>query len=175
MKHIHVNDLQGKIKIEKESVADLIELIRVSPVAMRILLLLSVYVDKTNSLITTVKTLNYMLNLKSSQTEYGLRKLAKEGFIDLEAVKLDHKQSAEVVSHNDELYFDSACTIWEVISRERASNFDLTGKYIKVTVNSAVISSTKVRENRVLFKVKDNLFFDKDINENEIDLTWWID
>lgn len=174
MKHLNVKDMQGKIKINKQSLGDLVELTRISPISTRIFLMLSAYVDKNNRIVTTVNTINYMLNTKSEVTQYGLRKLAKEGFIDLEVVKLNHEQTAELVTHNLDLYFTSGEAIWQVISRERASKVDLTGKYIRVTINSAVLTGTKEHDNRVLFKVKGNLFFDKNINENEISLSYWL-
>ena len=99
--------MQGKIKLDKQSLADFIELIRISPVSARILLVLTAYVDKHNKVITTLKTISQMLNIKDPMTAYGLRKLVKEGFIELEVVKLDHKQTAETVTHDLELYFES--------------------------------------------------------------------
>lgn len=174
MKHIKAKDLSGKIKLDKKSIGDIIELTRISPVSTRILLLISAYVDKHNSLITTVDTLSYMLNLKNETTSYGIRKLFKEGFIDLCIVKLDYKNKGSIVKHDEELYFDSGEKIWEVISRERASILDLTGRYLKIMINPKVITGTKERDNRVLFKVKDSIFFDKDINENEIGLSYWL-
>lgn len=173
MKHIRISDMQGKIKIDKQSLADLVELIRVSPISARILLVLSAYVDKKNRLITTPKTISKMLNAKTELVEYGFRKLAKEGFIDLEVVKLNHKQTAELVTHDLELYWDSEETIWQVISRQRAEQVDLTGKYIRATLNSAVITGTKNGENRTLFQVTNNLFFDRNINDNEIFNEGW--
>lgn len=165
--------MQGKIKLDKQSLADFIELIRISPVSARILLALTAYVDKHNKVITTIKTLSQMLNLKDAMTAYGLRKLVKEGFIELEVVKLDHKQTAETVTHNLELYFESEYTVWEVISRQRAENLDLTGKYIRATINPAVLTGTKDYTNRVFFNVEKNLFFDKEVNENEIISDGW--
>ena len=174
MKHIDIKNMQGKIKINKQSLADLIELIRISPISARILLVLSAYIDKKNRIVTTVKTLSHILNLKKEEIEYGLRKLAKEGFIDLEVVKLDHKQTAELVTHDENLYYESECTVWEVISRQRASNLDFNGRYIRATVNSNVITGTKDQDNRAFINIKNNLFFDKSLNENEIIADGWL-
>lgn len=174
MRHIKVKDLEGKLKINKECIADIIELIRISPIASRILLVLAVHVDKHNRIITTPKTLADILNMKISEVTYGIRKLAKEGFIDLEIVKLNHKQEAELVKHDIDLYYESKETIWEVISRERASKLDFTGRYLRITINSYVMSGTKNNNNRALINIKNALFFDRNLSNDEIISDGWI-
>lgn len=174
MKHISVKDLEGKIRINKRSIADLIELTRVSPVATRLFLTISAYMDKHNTIITSLSTLSHILNLKKEMTAYGLRKLAKEGFIDLAVVKINHENQGILVKHDEDLYDLTDGTVWEVISKERASNLDIKGDYLRITLNSAVATGPKYRNNRLLLGIKHNLFFDKDINENEIGLSYWL-
>ena len=50
---------------------------------------------------------------------------------------------------------------------------DLTGKYIRATINPAVLTGTKDYTHRVFFNVNKNLFFDKEVNENEIFSDGW--
>ena len=61
MKHIVNRHSLGNIEIDKDSLADITELIRISPTASRVLFVISNFADSTNSLISKVKTIAKVL------------------------------------------------------------------------------------------------------------------
>ena len=90
--HIKNKDACGNIEIDKSCVGDIIELTRTNPTCTRVLFTLANYADKTNSLITDVHTLSYILGEKDSLVRYSLNKLFDLCYIDIKRVEIDHSQ-----------------------------------------------------------------------------------
>lgn len=176
MKHIPIHNLSNKkIEIDSQSLADISELIRESDIAARILFLLSAYIDKNNSLITNINTISKMIGKDNNKIKYGLLKLKNEGFIDLEIVNIEHINKIIKYIHDYNLYLKSNRKKWKIIKKHKGIKFKLIGKYIRITINSAVLVSKSKRKNSILLELYNNtLFYDKDLNDNEISSSYWI-
>ena len=174
MKHLPVYNIQGKLELDKQSLADISELIRESDIAARLLFLISAYADKNNQLITNTKTISVLLGKGINAVNYALNKLNKEGFVDLEIVKLNHKNNMKKCIHDYDLYDESDEEVWQVIKKVKGYKLQLVSEYLRITVNSAVIKVNSDRKNSVLLNIYKRLFYNKDINDNEISNSYWV-
>ena len=168
MKHIVNRHSLGNIEIDKDSLADITELIRISPTASRVLFVISNFADSTNSLISNVKTIAKVLGESKESVKYSLCKLAKEGFIDIAKIKINHQQDIFKYIHDKQKYDLTNGNIWTVIGTELVDTYSIDGVYNKFTVNSAVIKCSDNKINNVLLHAKGNLFYDTNIDNSEI-------
>lgn len=173
MKHISNPHNVGNIEIAKYSLADISELIRESPISARVLFCIANNADSNNELITDIKTLSKIFNIKKEEIKYALNKLFKNGFIDITTVKIDHKEDIYKYIHDEVLYEKSKKTIWNVVDTELVYEYKVKGTFNKFTVNEAVIKCSDNKHSNVLLHVKNHLFFDKNINDNEISGQYW--
>lgn len=175
MKHIPIHNLTNtRLTISSQCLADISELIRESSISVRILFLLSAYIDKYNSLITNLNTISKLLGKDSNKVKYGLLKLEKEGYIDLEIVELNHKHKFNKYKHNYDLYYKTNKKKWKIVKKVKYK-FKIKGKYLRITVNNFVIKSNSKRKNSLLLELHNNtIFYDKDINENEVTNSYWL-
>ena len=167
-KHIKNPNSDGSIEINKSSLGDIVELTRVSPTSTRVLYTIANYSDKNNSLISNINTLSLVLGEKKDVIKHSLRKLFKDGFIDIQKVQIDHKQDLFKFIHNQQLYELSHEIIWRVIGTELVDTVSLNGIYNKFTVNPAIITCNTNKENTILIHATGNLFYDTSIRDNEI-------
>ena len=167
-KHIKNKDACGNIEIDKSCVGDIIELTRTNPTCTRVLFTLANYADKTNSLITDVHTLSYILGEKDSLVRYSLNKLFDLCYIDIKRVEIDHSQDIFKYKHNKQVYNLTNHAIWRVIGTELIGKYNLKGIYYKFTVNEGLFTCKNNKENTLLLQYKYNLFYDTEIKSNEL-------
>ena len=74
MKHIMNKHNVGNIAIDKCSLGDLAELIRISPTSARLLLCLANNADSDNELITDLSTLKKLLGIDDKTVKYAMNK-----------------------------------------------------------------------------------------------------
>lgn len=175
MNHISNPNNIGNIKINKSSLADISELIRESALSTRVLFCIASNADSSNELITDVKTLSKIIGCKKEEIKYALRKLNRNGFIDIDTVQINHKEDIYKFIHDEDLYEKSKETIWNVVDTELVDEYKVTGTFNRITVNDAIIKCSDNKHNKVLLHVKGHLFFDKSINDNEIISEYWGD
>lgn len=168
MKHIKNNNVNGDIKIDKSSLGDIIELIRISPTSSRVLFTLANYCNKSNILISNVKTLSIILGEKKDKIKYALNKLYKTGFIDIKTVQINHKQDIFKYIHDKQLYDITDGAIWRVIGTELVDTENLEGTYNLFEVNPAIIKCSDNKINNVLLHCYGKLFYDTSIRSDEI-------
>ena len=112
---------------------------------------------------------------KKEEIKYALRKLNRNGFIDIDTVQINHKEDIYKFIHDEDLYEKSKETIWNVVDTELVDEYKVTGTFNRITVNDAIIKCSDNKHNKVLLHVKGHLFFDKSINDNEIINEYWGD
>lgn len=167
-KHIKNSNKDGSIEINKSSLGDIVELIRVSPTSARVLYTLANYADKDNSLISNINTLSLVLGEKKEVIKHSLCKLFRDGFIDIKKVQIDHKQDLFKFIHNKQIYDLSHGAIWRVIGTELVDTVTLDGTYNKFIVNPAIITCKATKENNILIHATGNLFYDTSVRSDEI-------
>lgn len=167
-KHIKNKDACGNIEFDKSCVGDIIELTRTNPTSTRVLLTLANYSDKSNSLITDVNTISYILGEQPRTIRYALNKLYNLGFIDISHVEINHTQNLFRYKHNKQVYQLTNHTIWRVIGTELIGSYDLKGVYFKFTVNNGIITCKNDKTNNLLVQCKGNIFYDTSLKNNEL-------
>lgn len=168
-KHLPQRHLDGNAVVEKYMMADLADLIRLAPSAARVLVLLMAYADDSNSVITNCKSIAEMLGLKIDLTKYAIRKLIKNSYITATEVQLNHTHPIVGVVHDRKEYSKSCHTRWEVIGEKPICDLKFNGKYNRFTINGSIIKcNNSTKANNVLINIKDNLFYDNSILDNEL-------
>ena len=167
-KHIKSKNLNGSVEINKNIMADMADMIRVSPIASRILFLLIAYADDNNFVITNIKTIGKLLCLDKKEVEYGLNTLIKNGYIETKNVKLNHENIIVGVSHDKKLYEKTKRRVWKVIGEKFVTTLKLKDIYNKFHINENIIKCSNNQNGNIIKHIKDNLFYDSRINNNEI-------
>lgn len=168
MKHVMNKHNVGNIAIDKCSLGDLAELIRISPTSARLLLCLANNADSDNELITDMNTLHKLLGVSIETINYAVKKLFSEGFIDISQVKLKSEHDIYKYIHDDDLYEISKKTIWKVIGKEFVDKYTVSGTFNKIWVNSNIIKCSDNTVGNILLNVKGRIFYDTEVKENEI-------
>lgn len=167
-KHIKNKNACGNIEFDKSCLGDIIELTRTNPTSTRVLFTLSNYADKSNSIITDVHTIAYILGEKDRTIRYALNKLFDLGFIDINRVEINHEQNLFKYKHNKQVYQLTNHAIWRVVGTELIGTYELKGIYFKFTVNEGIITCKNDKENNLLLQCKGNLFYDTSLKNNEL-------
>ena len=167
-KHIPSKNLTGNVTINKNIMADLSDLIRLSPTACRILLLFIAYADDSNSVITTTKTISKMLGIDIKLTESSIRTLIKNGYIEVKEVELQHENDIVGVIHDKRLYNKTRKQIWKVVGEKLVTKFKLSGTYNRFYINTNISTCSNNQHGNVIKYIKGNLFYDNRIDDNEI-------
>lgn len=168
MKHVVNKHNVGNIAIDKCSLGDLAELIRISPTSARLLLCLANNADSDNELITDFSTLKKLLGIDDKTVKYAMNKLFSEGFIDVSRVKIKTEHDIYKYIHDDDLYEMSKKTIWKVIDTEFVDKYTVSGTFNKIWVNSNIIKCSDNKVGNILLNVKGRIFYDTEVRENEI-------
>lgn len=168
-KHIVSKNLQGSLTCNKNSLADLADLIRISPISSRVFLLLAAYADDTNAIITDINTIAKMLGVKEEKVKYALRTLIRNGYIEAKEVKLAHKKDIMGVIHDKKLYYKSHKKIWKVIGEKLVTSYKISGTYNRFYINDYIIKcSNNGQEGNILKHIMGNLFYDSRVLNNEL-------
>lgn len=85
---------------------------------------------------------------------------------------VDIDKSIDIIGkeHDVELYLASNKRIWKVIGNKYIGTFKIKGKYIKLRVNENIIKCSNNRTGNIIINIKDNLYYDTRIEDN--DLKW---
>ena len=166
-KHIVNKGMKGAIQLNKEILADLADLIRLSPTSCRTLLLLMAYADKNNSIITNINTISKLLGIKLDETKYAINNLIKNGYVEMTEVKLNHSKDIIGVVHDKKLYYKSHKKIWKVIGDKFVTTYKINGTYNRFYINENVARCSG-KDSKILKSVKGNLFYDSTILNSEI-------
>ena len=169
-KHINIKNLQGTVSLNKDVLVDLAELVRISPLSSRLLFFIMGYADDNNEIITNIKTLARYLGRNKEQVEYAVKNLVKNGYITMSCVDIDKSIDIIGKEHDIELYLASNKRIWKVIGNKYIGTFKIKGKYIKLRVNKNIIKCSNNRTGNIIINIKDNLYYDTRIEDN--DLKW---
>lgn len=168
-KHIVSKNLQGSLTFNKNALADLADLVRLSPISSRVFLLLTAYADDTNAVITDVNTIAQMLGVKEEKVKYALRTLIRNGYIEAKEVKLAHKKDIVGVIHDKKLYYKSRKKIWKVVGEKLVTSYKLNGTYNRFYINNYIAKcSNNGQHGNILKHIMGNLFYDSRILNNEI-------
>ena len=168
-KHICCN-LQGEVKINKSCMADLTDMIRISPNASRVLMFLFAHIDNKNSLITNLLTVSKMLGMTETMVKNSLILLSQKNYIDLYTVKLNHHNRIMKYIHDKKLWQESKHKIWKIVDKKLLTEIHLSQEYIKITVNNFIATGRNKdnKDNNILLHIDKNLFYDKRIKDDEI-------
>ncbi len=169
-KHVHIKNLQGTVSLNKDVLVDLAELVRISPLSSRLLFFIMGYADDNNEIITNIKTLAKYLGRSKEQVEYSVKNLIKNGYITMSCVDIDKSIDIIGKEHDIELYLASNRRIWKVIGNKYIGTFKIKGKYIKLRINKNIIKCSNNRTGNIIINIKDNLYYDTRIEDN--DLHW---
>lgn len=168
-KHINSKNLKGIVTLNKNILADLADLIRLSPTASRLLFLIIAYADSNNSLISTTTTLGKMLGIDKKSAQSAMKTLVKNGYIELYTTEISKKEDIIGVYHDKELYKKSNKRIWKVIGDKYITTLDFSGVYTKLVLNSNIGKCSDTGSgNHILLNIKNNLFYDSRIKNAEI-------
>lgn len=166
-KHL-VSNVKGENIINKESLADIVELIRTSPTSSRLFFLLAAYSNNDNYIITNIATLSKMLGIVEIRTKNALQMLLEDGYIEIHKVKLQHSNTFMGVQHDKDLWKKSNFTEWKVIGEKPIGSLTLSGCYMKIILNDFVIKSKTERDNNFLLNIDKHLYYDTSIKEDDI-------
>ena len=169
-KHVYIKNLQGSVSLNKDILVDLSELVRISPISSRLLFFIMGYADDNNEIITNVKTLPKYFGKNKELIEYAIKNLIKNGYVTMSCIDVDKSIDIIGKEHDMELYLASDKRIWKVIGNKYIGTFKIKGKYIKLRVNRNIIKCSNNRTGNILINIKDNLYYDTRIDEN--DLHW---
>lgn len=169
-KHVYIKNLQGSVSLNKDILVDLSELVRISPISSRLLFFIMGYADDNNEIITNVKTLAKYFGKNKELIEYAIKNLIKNGYVTMSCIDVDKSIDIIGKEHDMELYLASDKRIWKVIGNKYIGTFKIKGKYIKFRVNRNIIKCSNNRTGNILINIKDNLYYDTRIDEN--DLHW---
>ena len=167
-KHISSKNLNGSVKFNKNMLADIADLIRLSPTSCRVLLLLIAHADDNNSIITDVKTISKLLGVDVEKIKSAIRNLIKNGYIEMREVQLNHTKDITGVIHDKKLYYKSHKKVWKVIGDKIVTSYKLTGTYNRFYINTNIVKCNNNQSNNILKYIKGNLFYDNRILNNEI-------
>ena len=169
-KHVYIKNLQGSVSLNKDILVDLSELVRISPISSRLLFFIMGYADDNNEIITNVKTLAKYFGKNKELIEYAIKNLIKNGYVTMSCIDVDKSIDIIGKEHDMELYLASDKRIWKVIGNKYIGTFKIKGKYIKLRVNRNIIKCSNNRTGNILINIKNNLYYDTRIDEN--DLHW---
>lgn len=167
-RHISSKNLTGSVALNKNIMADLADLIRLSPTACRILLLFIAYADDSNSVITTIKTISKMLGINIKLAESSIRTLIKNGYIEVKEVELQHENDIVGVVHDKRLYNKTRKQIWKVVGEKLITTYKLNGRYNRFYINTNISKCSNNQHGNIIKYMKGNLFYDNRIDDNEI-------
>ena len=160
-------NITGSINVNKCILADFSDLIRISPTSARVFVLLSAYSDEGNNIITDVKSISKVMGIESKVTKASLNFLLTNGYISLSEVTVDMSRKINGVVHDKELYKESGKREWNVIGTKLVADYRVNGTYNKIHINENILNSCGAK-NSMLINIKNNLFFDTKINNDEI-------
>ena len=172
-KHIASKKLTGEISLNKNIMADLADLIRLSPTASRILLLFMAYADSENSVITDITTISKLLGITKQSSEAAIRTLIKNGYVEMSEVKLNHENDIIGVVHDKKLYNKTRRQVWKVVGEKLVTTVKLTGTYNRFYINTNIAKCTSNKHGNIIKYIKGNLFYDYRIDDNEIIWEMW--
>jgi len=167
-KHIANKKLEGKVEFNKNILADISDLVRLSPISFRVLLLLIAYADKNNSIITDIKTISEMLGIEVEKIKSAIRNLIKNGYIEMKEIKLNTSKDIIGVVHDKKLYYKSHKKIWKVIGEKFVTTWELNGTYNRFYINDNIVRCHSKQTNNILKHIDGNLFYDNRILDSEI-------
>lgn len=167
-KHIASKNLSGSVTFNKNMLADIAELVRLSPTACRILLLFIAYADDSNSIITDVKTISNMIGMNVEKVKSAIRNLIRNGYVEMKEVKLNHSKDIIGVVHDRKLYYKSHKKIWKVVGEKFVTTYKLTGTYNRFYIHPNIVRCSNNQQNNILKHIKGNLFYDTRILNDEI-------
>ena len=168
-KHIPQKHAIGNIFMNKTYMADFADLIRTSPSAARVLIMLATYADNNNSVITDLNTISKLLGININTTEFAIKKLMANGYIEVTKVKLDHQHKIKGVVHDKKLYKESHKKNWKVIGEKLVINVNINGTYNRFKLNFDMFKCNGGSDDNNLLKcIRSNLFYDTSINDNEL-------
>lgn len=167
-KHIPSRNLKGVVKLNKESIADIADLIRLSPTSCRVLLLLMAYSDDKNNVITNIGTIAKLIGVDIKKAKYCIVTLIENGYIEATNIKIKHENDIFGVSHDKSLYKKSNKQIWKVTGDKYITTFKITGEYNRFHINSNIVKCSNNQEGNILTHINGNLFYDNRISNNEI-------
>ena len=150
--------------------ADLTDMIRLSPNASRVLMLLLAHIDNKNSLITNTDTIGKMLGLTETSVKNALMLLNEKDYLEVYRIKLNNRNKIIKYIHDKQLWYKSRHKIWKVIDKKLFTTIQLNGEYIKIVINDFIIKGKNRNnyDNNILLNVDKNLFYDKRIKNDEI-------
>ena len=166
--HISNKEISGVVKLNKNIMADLADLIRLSPTSCRILFLFMAYADDENAVITDIHTISKLLGVEKKNVEASLRTLIKNGYVEMSEVKLQHENAIIGAVHDKNLYEASHRTEWKVVGERFVTNIKLHGTYNRFYINDNIAKCASGQHNNVIKRIGKNLFYDKRLLTSEI-------
>lgn len=168
-KHINSKHLNGTVSLNKNTLADIADLIRISPVACRTFLLIIAYSDDSNSVITDVATIAKMLGISKESAKGAMKVLIQNGYIEASEVQLEHEHDIEGVVHDKRLYRKSKKEVWKVIGKKLVTKLHINGIYNRFYVNENIAKcGDNGQEGNFIKHLSGNLFYDSRVHESEI-------
>ena len=163
----------GSITINKEYIAKIIDMVRVTPNSLRVLLLLCSYASRNNKVITDVRSLAKLLGFKEEKNVKSyLRNLISNGWIEMSTIKLYHTNDIIGVRHDRDLYIASNKAEWEVVENKFITSFKIKGEFNIFTINESMITCDETTEagSNLILSLKGNLFYDKTITKEDVEI-----
>ena len=172
-KYLNTDLHSGSITINKEYIANVIDMVRVTPNSLRVLLLLCSYASRNNKVITDVRSIAKLLGFKEEENVKSyLRNLISNGWIEMSTIRLSHSNDIIGVRHDRDLYMASNKLDWEVTDNKFITNFKLSGEFNIFTINESMITCEETTEagSNLILSLKGNLFYDKTITQEDIEI-----
>ena len=172
-KYLNTDLHSGNITINKEYIANIIDMVRVTPNSLRVLLLLCSYASRNNKVITDVRSIAKLLGFKEEENVKSyLRNLISNGWIEMSTIRLSHSNDIIGVRHDRDLYMASNKLDWEVTDNKFITNFKLSGEFNIFTINESMITCEETTEagSNLILSLKGNLFYDKTITKEDVEI-----
>lgn len=166
-------NLHGAITLEKKCIANIIDMIRINPTAARVFILMTAYASRNNTVISDTNTISKLLGIKDdNKTKSAIRVLIENGYISMRSCKIHVDRDFNGVNHDRFLHKLSEGEDWVVTGEKLITNFKLDREFNIFTIDESFSSGDECTQegSNLILHLKDRLFYDTSITEEEIEL-----
>ena len=142
MYHIPNRHTCGLVQIQKSTMGDIMELIRLRPNAARTLLCILNYADRDNELICDLKTLGHSLGMHSEEVAEELYYLRDNAYIDADKIRIADRHRIRYIAHNYDLYMHYKNKIWEHVDDELVKSYKKHKTFMRIKLNHELFQSS---------------------------------
>ena len=165
---ISSKNTKGIVNFTKSMLHSIANIASISPRSLSLFLSICSYADDNGSLITNDKTLAHLVHTETRKIDYCLRVLQEYGLITIHKVNLNYNHDIFGKVHDKQNYYKTNKQEWNVTGERYLTTVSIKGTFKKIYLNKELVSFANGYYNTLLLYVKNNLYYDTRLSDNQI-------